>query len=328
MFANTREIRARDCMSAPVISVRPDESARRAAELMIAHRISGLPVVDADGFPVGLVSEADFVFGMGAALERRREAWLRMISGGQAVNPDYLDLLQRELGAVRQFMAAPVVSVDEDAPLGDVVIAMADHRIRRVIVTREGRVAGVVTRRDLLRVAAPEAVEPSPRPHAVVAAPAPAPPAPPPRPAVTDGDISAKAFRALVAAHESAEQALRAYAAAEARRLRDAAVAELMKAPLTEAEWRGMIALARIAAAKGERQCAILRFPAALCEDGGRAVNLPDPDWPATLRGKAALTVLRWRDELKPAGFRLAAQVVSFPGGLPGDVELSLVWGG
>ena len=51
-------------------------------------------------------------------------------------------------------------------------------------------------------------------------------------------------------------------------------------------------------------------------------------DWPATLRGTAARVYLRWRDEMKPEGFRLSAQVVSFPDGLPGDVELSLIWGG
>jgi hypothetical protein len=102
----------------------------------------------------------------------------------------------------------------------------------------------------------------------------------------------------------------------------------MMQAPVTEIEWTRLIADARRLAAQGARQCVMLRFPAALCEDGGRAINVPDPDWPASLRGKAARMYLRWRDELKPEGFRLSAQIVSFPDGLPGDVEMALIWGG
>jgi len=61
--------------------------------------------------------------------------------------------------------------------------------------------------------------------------------------------------------------------------------------------------------------------------DHGRAVNVPDPSWPITLRGIAAQVFLRWKRELRPRGFKLNARVVDFPGGVPGHIGLFLVWG-
>ena len=72
----------------------------------------------------------------------------------------------------------------------------------------------------------------------------------------------------------------------------------------------------------------MLRFPAKLCSDNGRAINVPEPDWPATLRGEAAETYLRFERELKPLGFHLIARVLDFPAGFIGDIGLFLHWGG
>ena len=71
----------------------------------------------------------------------------------------------------------------------------------------------------------------------------------------------------------------------------------------------------------------LLRFPSQLCSDGGRAINVPDPDWPKSLRGEPAELYLRWEHDLKPQGFHLQAQILEFPGGYPGDIGLFLVWG-
>jgi hypothetical protein len=64
-----------------------------------------------------------------------------------------------------------------------------------------------------------------------------------------------------------------------------------------------------------------------LCTDGGRPVNAPLPGWPETLRGEAGEIYLRWKRDLKPSGFHLVARVLDFPGGMPGDIGLFLVWG-
>ena len=96
---------------------------------------------------------------------------------------------------------------------------------------------------------------------------------------------------------------------------------------VSEEGWRAILHQARRAAEQGEKEFMLLRFPSELCGDGGRAVNLPDPGWPATLRGDAAETYLRWQRDLRLRGFPLAARVLEFPGGVPGDIGLFLTWG-
>ena len=66
----------------------------------------------------------------------------------------------------------------------------------------------------------------------------------------------------------------------------------------------------------------LLRLPSQLCDDGGQAVNAPRADWPKTLHGEAAEIYLRWERDLKPYGFGISANVLDFPGGMPGDIGL------
>jgi hypothetical protein len=103
--------------------------------------------------------------------------------------------------------------------------------------------------------------------------------------------------------------------------------ADLIGKHMSEEGWRNLIQGARAAAEQGLKEFQLLRFPSQLCSDGGRAVNAPDPDWPTTLRGEAGEVFQRWSHDLKPPGFHLAARVVDFPGGVPGDIGLFLVWG-
>ena len=113
-------------------------------------------------------------------------------------------------------------------------------------------------------------------------------------------------------------------AAAEQRRR---AVEALVNAHTSEETWRGLLHHAREAAEHGAREFMLMRFPSQLCSDGGRAINMAEPDWPTTLRGEPADLYRRWERELKSHGFRLAARILDFPGGMPGDAGLFLVWG-
>jgi hypothetical protein len=98
---------------------------------------------------------------------------------------------------------------------------------------------------------------------------------------------------------------------------------------ISEGRWHTLLRDARAAAARGEKDFLLLRFPHDLCSDGGRAINAlaEDTKWPETLRGEAAEVYLRWELDLKPHGFQLAARVLDFPGGVPGDIGLFLIWG-
>jgi hypothetical protein len=82
----------------------------------------------------------------------------------------------------------------------------------------------------------------------------------------------------------------------------------------------------RSAAERGEREVLAVRFPSEYCTDGGRAINNAEPDWPATLTGFAKHAFEFWQKELQPQGYKVRAQILDFPGGVPGDVGLFLRW--
>jgi hypothetical protein len=80
------------------------------------------------------------------------------------------------------------------------------------------------------------------------------------------------------------------------------------------------------AAERGEREVLALRFPSTHCTDGGRAINSFEPDWPKTLTGFAKRAHEFWQKELEPKGYKVRAQIMDFPGGMPGDVGIFLRW--
>ena len=82
----------------------------------------------------------------------------------------------------------------------------------------------------------------------------------------------------------------------------------------------------RSAAERGEREVLALRFPSEYCTDGGRAINNAEPDWPDTLTGFAKRAHEFWQKELQPQGYKVRAQIMDFPGGMPGDVGIFLRW--
>ncbi len=82
----------------------------------------------------------------------------------------------------------------------------------------------------------------------------------------------------------------------------------------------------RQSAERGEHQILILRFPSAMCRDSGRAINNSLPGWEDTLVGIPQQLLTVWREHLKPLGFGLSAEVLDYPGGIPGDIGLFCRW--
>ncbi|PSC05381.1 hypothetical protein SLNSH_09295 [Alsobacter soli] len=80
------------------------------------------------------------------------------------------------------------------------------------------------------------------------------------------------------------------------------------------------------AARKGESEIMVMRFPNALCTDGGRAINNAEETWPETLTGRPRQAYEIWRDRLRPAGYKLKAMIIDWPRGMPGDVGMFLSW--
>ncbi|TVQ58286.1 MAG: hypothetical protein EA355_02345 [Rhodobacteraceae bacterium] len=80
------------------------------------------------------------------------------------------------------------------------------------------------------------------------------------------------------------------------------------------------------AAAHGEFETQIMRFPSRLCSDDGRAINNSREDWVSTLPGKAHEAYEIWRRLGRAKGFTFRARIVDFPDGMPGDVGLFIGW--
>jgi hypothetical protein len=82
----------------------------------------------------------------------------------------------------------------------------------------------------------------------------------------------------------------------------------------------------RVAAQRGEHQLQVVTFPATYCNDGGRRINIADPEWASTLTGFAKEAYDFYNREMRPLGYKLYAEIISFPGGMPGEVGLYLSW--
>src|SRR4051794_8819611 len=82
----------------------------------------------------------------------------------------------------------------------------------------------------------------------------------------------------------------------------------------------------RAAAERGETHLRVITFSSEFCTDGGRAINNSDPNWPKTLVGFAADAYEFYHKELQPHGYRLRAEILDFPGGMPGEVGMTLAW--
>jgi CBS domain-containing protein len=152
-------MKASEIMTLGVYSVKPDALVRDAARLMIEVGISGLPVVDAAGKLVGIVTEGDFLRRVETGTERRRSRWLEILVGPSRLATDYVRTHGRK---IEEIMSTNVVTVPPDAPLQDVVRIMEERRIKRVPVVRDGAVVGIVSRANLVQALARLAAEARP----------------------------------------------------------------------------------------------------------------------------------------------------------------------
>jgi CBS domain-containing protein len=118
---------AADLMTTDVVTVCPDTTMDDAIHLLLECAVSGLPVVDAQGLVVGIISEFAML--------------------GVAYDP----IIRTD--PVRLHMTQPAITVEETAPVSRIADLMILHRIRRVPVTRDGRLLGLISRRDVLHAA-------------------------------------------------------------------------------------------------------------------------------------------------------------------------------
>lgn len=150
-----------DVMTKRVLSVRPEDDIASAIRAMLGAGISGLPVIDAGGNLVGVVTEGDFLRRAETGTGRRRPRWLEFLIGPGRLAGEYYRTHARK---VREVMSPDPVATAEDAPLDEAVRLMEDRRVKRLPVVRQGRVVGILTRADLLRALEQLAPEARPAP--------------------------------------------------------------------------------------------------------------------------------------------------------------------
>ncbi len=89
---------------------------------------------------------------------------------------------------------------------------------------------------------------------------------------------------------------------------------------------RRAVAIIERAVTNGQGEVSVLRFPHELCTDHGRAINQAEAGWEKTLTGQPRELYAFWEKYLRPRGFRLKVQIIEFPGGMPGDIGVTLCW--
>jgi hypothetical protein len=139
--------------------------------------------------------------------------------------------------------------------------------------------------------------------------------------------FSAEDLHKVMTQHEIAEQAKKDASAGEAAKQRAELVKHLsVRVDITEERIAAFMTRVHQAAENGEKQLLIIRFPSDVCSDGGRAINNALAGWEETLVGMPQQIYEIWSERLKPRGFKLRAEVLDYPNGMPGDIGLFCRW--
>jgi CBS domain-containing protein len=153
-------MKARELMSTNLVVVPPETPASAVAALLASRGISAVPVVDASGAPVGLVTEGDLIRRL-ADEKPGPVAWFVSLFKDTGKLADRFSKAHGK--TARDVMTAELATVGEDATAEDIAKLMEARGIRRVPVVKDGRLAGIVSRADLLRAV----LAPKPQPEAL-----------------------------------------------------------------------------------------------------------------------------------------------------------------
>jgi CBS domain-containing protein len=150
-YAKEKTMFAIDVMTPSVICAQPDMTVQEAAQRLVDNRISGMPVVDANGVLVGIVSEGDLLHRVETGTETKRSRWLELFSSTRDLAGTFVKEHGRKVADV---MSTTVFSVEEQTSVADIAELMEVRRIKRVPVMRGAELVGIVTRGNLIRALA------------------------------------------------------------------------------------------------------------------------------------------------------------------------------
>ena len=142
-------MRVADFMTRRVITVTPDTSILMAAKLMLEHKISGLPVVDAKGHVVGIVSEHDLLRDDGKGVDG--SPWLQLMIEPAGLADEFARVRDRKISEV---MTRDPATVTPASTIAQACRLIEDRGIKRLPVVQDGELVGIIARADLVRALA------------------------------------------------------------------------------------------------------------------------------------------------------------------------------
>jgi len=134
-------------MTRDVLSVSPDTPIKDVAVMLSERGISGVPVCDADGAVVGVLSEADLLVKQGGPRHVSGGLFAWLVDTSSA--PDLAKLRAHTAG---EAMTSPAITVESDEPVAEAARTMVDLGVNRLPVVEDGHLVGIVTRADLVRL--------------------------------------------------------------------------------------------------------------------------------------------------------------------------------
>lgn len=144
-------MKAKDIMVQDVVTVKPGASIKEIAQVLISHRVSGVPVVDRLGKLVGIVSEGDLLHK--EVVPRTPDAInilgaIIYYNGVERYNEDFKKMMAR---TAREIMSSHLITVTEDVEVNEIGKLMLEHNIKRVPVLRGSQMVGIISRADIIK---------------------------------------------------------------------------------------------------------------------------------------------------------------------------------
>jgi CBS domain-containing protein len=142
---------ASDVMVRDIKTVAPGSSVAEAAQLMAQNDLSALPVVDDLGHLVGIISEADLLQREEIGTDVRHPRWIEAMTPATTLAAEFAKSHGKQ---VKELMSEDVVTAREDTPLAEIAAILERRRIKRIPITRDGALVGIVSRANLIQALA------------------------------------------------------------------------------------------------------------------------------------------------------------------------------
>lgn len=143
-----------EIMTREVQALSPEMSVKEAAQFLLEKGVGGAPVINEEGKLVGIVSESDLIM---EEVKLQFPTFFHLLDGFIFLSNwrDYQEKLRKAVGLkVADVMSSPVITVEAEASVEEAATLMVEKHISRLPVMDEGKIVGIVSKRDLVKAIA------------------------------------------------------------------------------------------------------------------------------------------------------------------------------